>query len=66
MAPTQMGAGWLSPAHVKLVHDAVLAQCDAPDGLADGIVSDYEGCRRGLRPGAAALRRRRRRASCLS
>ena len=46
MGTTQMGAGWLSPAHVKLVHDAVLAQCDRLDGLADGVVSDYEGCRR--------------------
>ncbi len=46
MGTTQMGAGWLSPAHVRLVHDAVLAQCDRLDGLADGVVSDYEGCRR--------------------
>ena len=41
----QMGEGWLRPAQVKLVHDAVLAACDASDGLADGIVSDYRGCR---------------------
>jgi Tannase and feruloyl esterase len=40
----QFGAGWLSPAATKLVHDAVLAVCDAQDGLADGIISDYEGC----------------------
>ena len=46
MGTTQMGAGWLSPAHVKLVHDAVLAQCDRLDGLADGVINDYEGCRR--------------------
>ena len=42
---TQMGAGWLSPAQVKAVGDAVLAQCDTLDGLADGIVSDVESCR---------------------
>jgi len=30
---------------VKLVHDAVLAACDALDGLADGIVSDPVACR---------------------
>jgi len=42
---TQMGQGWLSPAHVKVIGDAVLAQCDALDGLADGIVSDVETCR---------------------
>jgi feruloyl esterase len=41
----QFGSGWLSPAKVKLVHDAVLAVCDARDGAADGIVSDYLGCR---------------------
>jgi feruloyl esterase len=40
----QFGDGFLSPDKVKLVHDAVLAACDARDGLADGIVSDYEGC----------------------
>jgi hypothetical protein len=43
---TQMGAGWLSPADVKLVSEVVLRECDALDGLTDGVVSDYEGCRR--------------------
>ncbi len=50
MGTTQMGAGWLSPAHVKVVHDAVLAQCDRLDGLADGVIGDYEGCRRVFDP----------------
>lgn len=40
-----VGDGWLSPAHVKLVHDAVLAACDGADGLTDSIVSDPVGCR---------------------
>ena len=40
-----MGDGWLRPAQVKLVHDAVLAACDGQDGLADGIVSDAVGCK---------------------
>lgn len=40
-----MDGGWIRPAQVKLVHDAVLAACDAADGLADGIVSDAAGCR---------------------
>ena len=40
-----MGDGWLRPAHVKLVGDAVLAACDARDGLADGVVSDAVGCK---------------------
>jgi hypothetical protein len=40
-----MGDGWLRPAQVRLVHDAVLAACDARDGLADGVVSDAAGCK---------------------
>ncbi len=39
------GEGWLIPAQVKLLGDAVLKSCDAADGLADGIVSNVEGCR---------------------
>jgi hypothetical protein len=37
--------GWMNPAQVKLVHEAVLAACDAADGAADRIVSDPVGCR---------------------
>jgi Tannase and feruloyl esterase len=40
-----VGDGWIPPAKVRLVHDAVLAACDAADGVADGIVSDPVGCR---------------------
>jgi len=40
-----MGEGWIRPPQIKLVHDAVLAACDATDGLADGIVSDPVDCR---------------------
>lgn len=40
-----VGDGWIRPAQVKLVHDAVLAACDAADGLADALVSDPVGCR---------------------
>lgn len=36
--------GWLNPARVKLVHEAVLARCDALDGLADRIVSHARAC----------------------
>jgi len=39
------GDAWIRPAQVKLVHDAVLASCDASDGLVDGLVSDPVGCR---------------------
>ncbi|MEJ8840132.1 tannase/feruloyl esterase family alpha/beta hydrolase [Ramlibacter sp. AN1133] len=40
-----MNGGWMNHTHVQLVHDAVLAACDAADGAADGIVSDPVGCR---------------------
>lgn len=40
----QTGAA-LQPAHLTLVHDAVLAACDAQDGVKDGIVSDPAACR---------------------
>ncbi len=40
-----MGEAWIRPPQVKLVHDAVLAACDAADGLADSIVSDFVGCK---------------------
>ena len=35
-----------SPAELALLGDAVLARCDALDGLRDGIVADVEGCQR--------------------
>ena len=40
-----MGDGWIRPAQVKLVHDAVLAACDAQDGVADALVEDAVGCK---------------------
>lgn len=46
----QMDGGWLSPAKVKLLHEAVLAACDAADGLKDGIVSRWENCPRTMNP----------------
>jgi hypothetical protein len=42
----QFGNGWIGPDKVKLVADAVVAACDQLDGLADGIVSNHEGCKR--------------------
>ncbi|GGD48982.1 tannase/feruloyl esterase family alpha/beta hydrolase [Erythrobacter arachoides] len=38
------GAGGFTPADLHLVQTAVLAQCDADDGLADGLVSDPATC----------------------
>ncbi|MDI9333154.1 MAG: tannase/feruloyl esterase family alpha/beta hydrolase [Cytophagales bacterium] len=40
-----MNGGWMAPAQVKLVGDAVLKACDALDGAADGIVADPVACR---------------------
>ena len=34
----------LSPADLQLVSVAVLKQCDARDGLADGMINDFRGC----------------------
>ena len=45
-----MGDGWIGPAQVKLVHDAVLAACDAQDGVADGLVEDAVGCKAHVDP----------------
>jgi feruloyl esterase len=45
-----MGEGWLRPAQVKLVHDAVLAACDIKDGVADGLVEDAVGCKAAFDP----------------
>ena len=41
---TQPGAA-ITPAQITLVHDAVLAQCDAADGVKDGIVGDPKACK---------------------
>ena len=40
----QHDGGWINPAKVKLIHKAVIAACDRLDGLADGVISAYEGC----------------------
>lgn len=38
------GAGWMDAAHVKLITDAVMAKCDALDGVKDGIISNVRAC----------------------
>jgi feruloyl esterase len=40
----QRDGGWINPAKVKLIHDAVNAACDKLDGLDDGVISAYEKC----------------------
>ena len=41
-----MGDGYLSAAHAKLVHEAVLAACDSADGIADAVVSNLAACKK--------------------
>jgi feruloyl esterase len=38
------GAGWMNPAELKLVTDAVYAKCDDLDGVEDGIISNVNAC----------------------
>ena len=45
-----MGEGWIRPAQVKLVADAVRTACDKADGSDDGLVEDAAGCKAGFRP----------------
>ena len=52
----QFGGGWIDPDKVKLVHEAVLAACDRLDGLADGIISNYEGCKTAFESSKLACR----------
>ncbi|GAA5827213.1 hypothetical protein JCM11251_001172 [Rhodosporidiobolus azoricus] len=42
--------GFLSRAEYDLIHSAVVAQCDAADGLSDGIINDPTLCRPNLAP----------------
>jgi Tannase and feruloyl esterase len=45
-----MGDGWIRPAQVRLVHDAVLAACDAQDGVTDALVENAVGCKASFDP----------------
>ncbi|MBL8347603.1 MAG: tannase/feruloyl esterase family alpha/beta hydrolase [Rubrivivax sp.] len=65
-ATATFGEGWLGPAQVKLVHDAVLAACDAADGVADRIVSNTETCRRTFDPASLQCASGAAGANCLS
>ena len=40
----QRQGGWINPAKVKLIQDAVETVCDKLDGIEDGVVSAYEKC----------------------
>jgi hypothetical protein len=45
-----MGDGWIRPAQVKLVAEAVLKACDKADGVADLVVEDAVGCKSTFKP----------------
>jgi feruloyl esterase len=45
-----MGAGWINPAQVKLVADAVRKACDKADGVEDGVVENPVGCKASFQP----------------
>ncbi len=49
-----MGDGWIRPAQVKLVADAVLRACDKADGVENALVQDAVGCKAQFKP--ASLR----------
>lgn len=45
-----MGDGWIRPAQVKLVADAVLKACDKQDGSDDALVQNPVGCKAAFNP----------------
>lgn len=45
-----MGEGWIRPAQVKLVADAVRKACDKADGIEDGLIENPVGCKAAFRP----------------
>jgi feruloyl esterase len=44
LAQVQREGGWINPAKVKLIQNAVNAACDKLDGLEDSVISSYEKC----------------------
>ena len=51
-------AGWIPPDMVERIQREAIARCDALDGVADGLVSNPDACRRGSAAALEALRRR--------
>ncbi len=50
VAQPQAGAGWLPPAKLSLISAEVVRQCDALDGLTDGVIDNYRGCQARFKP----------------
>ena len=44
LAHLQRDGGWINPAKVKLIQNAVNAACDKLDALEDGVISAHEKC----------------------
>ena len=44
LATVQTGAGWIPPAKLAPIGAEVMRQCDALDGITDGIISHYRAC----------------------
>jgi hypothetical protein len=44
LAQSQRDGGWINPAKIERIQNAVNASCDKLDGLEDGIISAYEKC----------------------
>ena len=53
-ARAQAGEGWIPPAKVAVIAKEVLRQCDGLDGIADGLVSNYNTCDRRFDPAVTA------------
>jgi len=64
MATHQDAASFLTPDKYAVLHDAVLAACDAGDGLKDGVVGDPIGCR--FDPGTVQCKEGAAAAACLT
>lgn len=45
-AKMQAGDGWITPAKIALIASEVRRQCDALDGIEDGLISHYMECQR--------------------
>ena len=52
----QQNGGWLNANKVTLLRKAVVAACDNLDGLADGVISHYEGCGPAFNPATLRCR----------
>lgn len=54
LAAVQTGPGWIPPGKGALVASEVMRQCDALDGLGDGVIGNYLACSALFEPARAA------------